>query len=210
MQIENTQQLRRSLAWLKNAAGIDDDYIKRWSPAEWEAWQSAMLTNPLGENPCVPAWMNPIIHGKWHNDFTLPFPQVGQLLPSAHPWFMEALQRPDFSLSVTEPIDYEFPQLSQIEAVYNEAMLREWTPLLSLMLQPTRTPGVIEGAVEAIYIVAPAAASEDVAELMRSHDLPDLSTRLKGPSRSGRDLLTWVGLPIPEGDIVAWGSEWIY
>ncbi|GAA1621919.1 hypothetical protein [Leucobacter chromiireducens] len=210
MQIENTQQLRRSLAWLKNAAGIDDDYIKRWSPAEWEAWQSAMLADAHGDNPAVPDWMNPIIRGKWHNDFTLPFPQVGQLLPSAHPWFMEALQRPDFSLSVTEPIDYEFPQLSQIEAVYNEAMLRAWTPLLSLMLQPTRTPGVIDGAVEALYIVAPTAASEDVAELMRSHDLPDISTRLKGPSRSGRDLLAWVGLPMPEGDIVAWGSEWIY
>lgn len=149
MQIDTFLELRCSLGWLKNAADIDDDYIKRWSPAEWEAWQSAMLTNPLGENHCVPAWMNPIIHGKWHNGFTLPFSKVGQLLPYAHPWFREAQQRPDFWLSVTEPIGYAFPQLSQLEAVYNEATLREWTPLPSLMLQPTREPGVIDGAIEA-------------------------------------------------------------
>lgn len=210
MHNEKAQQLRRSLDWLKSAAGIDDDYIKRWTPAEWEAWQAAMLADPAGMNPSVPDWMQPLIQGKWHNDFSLPFPQVAQLLPSAHPWFMEAQRRSDFSLSVTEPIDFAFPLLSQLETVFNEAVLREWTPLLSLMLQPTREPGVIDGAIEALYIVAPATATEDVADLMRAHDLPELSTALRGPSRTSQDLLAWCGLPVPAEPLVAWGSEWIY
>lgn len=203
-------KLQRSLSWLKNVANIDDDYIKRWSPAEWEAWQAAMLADPRGDNPSVPTWMNPLIRDSWHNDFSFPFPQVGQLLPSAHPWFQEAFRRDDFSLKISEPMEGDFPQLSQVEAACNAATLREWTPLLSLVIEPTRQPGVVVGALEAFYIVAPVASSDDVVELMQAHDLPGVTTRLAGPAGNSRDLLTFAGMTEPEFDHVAWASEWLY
>lgn len=203
------KKLQHSLAWLKNVAGLDDDYVKKWSPAEWEAWQAAMLADPSGDNPSVPGWMNPIIRDTWHNDFSFPFPQVAQLI-SAHPWFHEALKREDFSLKVTEPLESDGPVLSQVEAAYNEAMLRGWTPLLSLLIEPTQQPKIVVGAIESFYIVAPAFDSADVSDLMQHFDLPSPSTRLAGPAQHVPALLERAHQPVPDGRHVAWGSEWMY
>lgn len=210
--MNNTQilELARSLSWLKQVAVLSDDDIKRWSPDEWNAWHHAMHAPHDGDNPSVPDWMNPLIRGMWHNDFSFPFPQVGQLLPTAHPWFMEAMRHDDFSLRISEPEDHPHPQLSQIEAVYNEALLREWTPLMAIVLAPTRQHRVVVGAIEAFYIVAPAAASDDAAELLQAHDLPDVTRNFVGPSHGPAELLQYAGLPPADTDVTAWGSEWLY
>lgn len=210
MRKSQIQKLQRSLEWLKTVADIDDDYVKRWSPAEWGAWQAAMLADPQGNNPSVPAWMNPIIHGKWHNDFSLPSPQVGQLWPTAHPWFLEEFRRADFELKISEPVEDEFPLLSQVEAVHDAAVMRDWTTLMLLVIEPTPQPKVVVGAVEAFYILAPSSDSDAVVELMQAHDLPCVTTHLAGPMRTGRDLLESADIAVPEFDYVVWASEWMY
>ncbi|WP_053353938.1 hypothetical protein [Leucobacter musarum] len=209
MNLFKRRQLQRSLEWLKSVAGLDDAYLQKWTLAEWSAWKASMDAGPDADNPSVPAWMRPLIRGMWHNDFSYPFPQVAQLI-TAHPWFMEAMRHDDFSLRVIEPETGRHATLAQIERAEFEAADRGWETLVSMFIEPTSTPGVVVGAIEAFYVIAPAVASEDVCDVLEDIDLPNPTQTLCGRAQSLGALLKAARRIAPHGEQVVWASEWMY
>lgn len=203
--------LESALHWLKGVAGIDDSYISRWPNKAWEEWARAMHAgndDPRGVNPSVPAWMQPHL-GRWHLDFSGPYPSVGQLWPTAHDWFSDADVHEDFSLRVEELMDgVWFPTVGQVRAAWECAAAAGATPLASITLVPAEPWGsAVVAELEAFYVVdinlsaqlieqittifghAPgrsAALAGDVAEILVHADLP----------------------PVPGAEVRSW--EWMY
>ncbi|MGJ0202770.1 hypothetical protein NHL51_01245 [Leucobacter sp. gxy201] len=207
--ISRSPALERDLAWLKRVAGVDDTYLARWSDAEWRAWQAAMHTAPNAPNPSVPEWMRPIIHGNWHHDFSIPFPQVAQLWPSGHDWFA-AQSHEDFRLEVEAADQGESPDLSALALAWTVALFSGWKPFMSLTILPTTQDGSVVGAIEAFYIAAPEEQSEQVRERMNTLHLPTPTNKLLGPAREANELFAYSGFQVPTAPHIAWGSEWMY
>lgn len=92
--------LNSSLAWLKDVIGASDGYLAQWDISEWAQRYRAMACLRMTPNPCVPVWLSDIIGDDWSKNWSLPWPSIGQLWPTAHNWFAEHHCRQDFQLTV--------------------------------------------------------------------------------------------------------------
>lgn len=188
-------KLDRSLEWLKRVAGVDDEYISRWSDIEWREWQRAMETDRADPCPSVPEWMRPLIP-QWHWDFSLPWPCVAQLWPTGHDWFVEAARRGDFDLVVEEPDEGWVPQLAALEDAWRFAVGCGLTPHLAMNVLPTvrtvagstRVDGVT-GCVEAFYVTTPLGSAADAIDRLQGL-LGHVAAEPTGPLR-GEPYLAW-------------------
>lgn len=205
------EDLKPGLDWLKQVAGLEDDYIRRWSASDWAAWATAMGTDRNAPNPCVPDWMQPIIQGKWWWDFSLPFPQVGQLLPTAHNWFLEADRRSDFSISVDEPAEGENPDLAALRAAWEEAVSIGATPLINMDLAPDTAGGPrhVTGAVASFYIVYAPKLESEVNNLAAAL-MPNPGSNYQPFHLDAIGLLTEAEVPVPNEPLTFRGWDWLY
>lgn len=167
METASDAELMMSLHWLKLVAGIDDQYIAKWDREAWRQWATAMNADPAGPNPCVPEWMHELMPGRWHMDFTGPFPSVAQLWPSMMPWFLEAETEgeDDFELVVEEFEGDSNPTFQQVRDVWMKAHETPGLlPLLHLALVPAKPYGEkVRGEISALYIVG------DITSEQRKH-----------------------------------------
>lgn len=203
-------ELDDSLTWLKRVGGIDDEWIDRWPKAAWAQWDKARKTPSSQPNPAVPEWMRDIVGTHWYGDFSFPLPTVAQLLPSAHDWFKEADNRPEFTLYVEEPLNEEIPTptLEQLRQAWNLATKMGAIPLLHVNMLPTEPWGEgITGGIEGFYVVGarklPALLRTPTAQILGSPGSSD-SHMTATPTK----LLEEAGLrPIPGAGMLAW--EWL-
>lgn len=187
-------ELLSALAWLKKVAGVDDEYLGRWTPLEWRQWQVAMRSRRDEPCPSVPAWMQPLMP-EWSWDFSLPWPCVAQLWPTSHDWFSEARERGDFRLEVEEPAEGWAPTLDQLEEAWGIATRAGAAPQLAMNVLPavTRAGEDVElsgvsGAIEAFYIAA--SPSNDAVRDQLEATLRRAGARPIGPL-AGEPVLAW-------------------
>lgn len=202
-------ELSSGLAWMKRVSGVDDEYIAQWDISEWAQWYRAMTSSKRTPNPCVPSWMHDIIGDDWSKDWSLPFPSIGQLWPTAHNWFVEHDSRDDFQLTVIEPAPRPYatrwaPTLQQLDQAWHLAKTHpESVPLMMVDLLPaTSDSPVITGEVSA-FIVAAKTFQSDLVEaltevLQQPSDTPHLLFEDPSQSRTKQNLvvlyeLHWMG-----------------
>ena len=181
--------LRQSLDWLKNAAGVDDAYLARWSTAEWREWARAMQASRTDPCPSVPAWMAQQMP-QWSWDFSLPFPCVAQLWPTYEDWFGEADQHADLTLEIEEPGEGWEPRIDQVREAWAFAASNGANPCLSISVVPGAPVGEsVVGRIEAFYVTGSARSLERVAgDLARILGIPGAEPI--GPLR-GESALAW-------------------
>ncbi|WP_424468069.1 hypothetical protein [Pseudoclavibacter helvolus] len=202
----NRHRLLESLGWLKKAAGVDDEYLSRWPSEAWWQWHLAMRADPQGPNPAVPTWMRPLL-GRWHRDFGMPFPCVGQLWPTTREWFGEADTHADLTLRVETTTDGGEPNLTQLRAAWTRAVDLHLTPVLSMSLEPAAPWGeAVVGTIEAFYVIGGKAPWQEHEEALGPDDRASFAQILGTPGASTSVMLTnsdTQGLPL-----LAW--EWLY
>ena len=200
-------ELDSALGWLKKVSGIDDAYIAQWPERAWVQWAKAMHGKRGEENPAVPDWMQPHL-GSWHYDFSLPFPQVGQLWPTAHDWFAETENHPEFTLSIDEPDEEEQRfTLTQLRTAWHLARTQGATPMMNMLLLPQSPWGeVIEGTIEAFYVIGSDlsnALQDQLDQLMGTKGRPNSVTG------TAEELALHAGLTVSSPpQLRAW--EWMY
>lgn len=205
---EPTATLDSALVWLKRVAHVDDEYLNRWSQAEWAEWARAMRTNPSDPNPSVPAWMRPHL-GQWHRDFSGPFPSIAQLWPTAHNWFAEADTHPDLTLTITEAVGVATPTLDDVRTLWDCATARDITPLLAVTMIPGQPVGeAFIGEIEAVYMVGATTDMQSLDEVF-DHMIGMIGASSTGTADNASELMRHAGLNPRAGDALrAW--EWTY
>ncbi|OAZ41439.1 hypothetical protein A9Z40_01820 [Microbacterium arborescens] len=138
-----------SFDWLKRTTGVDDWYIAQWPMEAWAEWERAMHAPADGPCPAVPGWMQPLL-GRWHEQFSLPFPSVAQQWPSTVDWFAQADEHDDLTLMQ----DRDGPTVDELREAFRLAQERSATPALSATIVPTQPWGEhVAAELEAFYIV---------------------------------------------------------
>lgn len=176
-------ELCRSLDWLKQVRGVDDDYLAQWDLAQWTQWHRAMACLTMTPNPCVPHWLGRIIGDDWSKNWSLPWPSVGQLWPTAHDWFSEEQNRVDFQLQIATA-ERDSPksarQLQQLrQAWWFAAAHQDVVPLLMMdLLPPGPMDQAITGQVTAFIVVAKRVYPPVAQELIQILSPPSESTNL--------------------------------
>lgn len=198
-------ELNRSLAWLKKVGGLDDEYLNRWSDQEWLAWQKAMLTPRWATNPCLPDWMNRDFDFEWSHDFSLSFPQVAQLWPTADNWFLEADRHDDFTLEIDEPMEGEFPDLATLRGAWVRAAELGLVPMMHMIVKPhPELEGHVIGVLDALVVVGEPHQADAVSEIEKLMPVPGADYLRFG--ESPRDLLQSTN-QFPQRDEYI-GREW--
>lgn len=200
--------LDNALAWLKRVAGVDDDYLSRWSTDEWAEWANAMRTNSSEPNPSVPVWMRAHL-GQWHRDFSGPFPSVAQLWPTAHNWFAEADTHADFTLTVSEAVGVATPTLDDVRTLWDCATARGFIPLLAVTMIPGQPVGeAVIGEIEAVYVIGPAIDMRPLEDVF-DHMIGMTGASSTVTTDNAGELMGHAGLNPRQGDVLrAW--EWLY
>lgn len=159
-------ELDRSLAWLKKLHGLDDEYINQWSDREWLAWHTALHTPRWATNPCLPDWMNRDFNFDWYWDFSVPFPVVAQLWPTADDWFAEADRHDDLTIQIDEPMEGAFPDLATLRTAWERATELGLVPMLYMTVtaHPERDRHII-GGFEAFAVVGEPHQTDALAEI---------------------------------------------
>lgn len=203
----STIDLTPALSWLKRVAGIDDAYIARWPEAAWVEWARAMYAgndNPRGVNPSAPAWMQPHL-GRWHQDFSGPFPSVAQLWPTAHDWFAESDVHDDFALRIEELEEGTwFPTVESVRAAWECAASNGAQPLLSMTVVPAEPRGsAVVAELEAFYVVRVELNDQLVDQLVSilsaapgrtsvlARDVDEVLAHAELPPLSGAEVRSW-------------------
>jgi hypothetical protein len=151
--------------------------------------------------------MRPLL-GEWHRDFSLPFPCVAQLWPTAHDWFTEDDEHPDFTLEVEAPAEGDAPTLDQIRQAWQLATDSGATPLMNVSVVPAEPWGVaVTGMVEALYVVGQALEPELLDRIADSLGANVLTT--PALNLDAEPILTSAGFDAI-GDAHAWAWEWLY
>lgn len=148
----NIHDLKCGCDWLKRVSGVDDEYREWWDITEWAEWYRAMdVSTDSTVNPCVPDWMNDMIQGDWSNDWSQPWPCIGQLWPTAQNWFLAEANRDDFTLQVArgdESKGASYPTLPQLDRAWWLAHEHPGsTCCLIHQLSPKRAAGPYESTV---------------------------------------------------------------
>ncbi|NWN87281.1 MAG: hypothetical protein HLX51_01850 [Micrococcaceae bacterium] len=151
-------ELYAALAWLKEVNEVDDEYLARWDISEWANWYRAMQVGPCTLNPAAPAWIRNVIGTNWSHDWSLPFPTIAQLWPTAHDWFQELELHDDFHLQVVRPDTNEAnaaPHIDQLREAWEYVTEQpESVPLMLMNLLPPPPPtNTIIGEIAAFYVV---------------------------------------------------------
>lgn len=207
----NTLDLDGALRWLKRVAGVDDDYIAKWPVEAWAEWARAMHAgngDPRGVNPTVPTWMQPHL-GRWHLDFSGPYPSVAQLWPTAHNWFAEADTHDDFFLEVEELMEgVWFPTVEQVRAAWECAASAGATPLLSITVVPAEPWGkAVAAQLEAFYVIGVDLTPQLIDQV--TGIFGSAPGRSAGLARNVDEILTHADRsPLPGAEVRSW--EWMY
>lgn len=152
--------LKAGLEWLKWVAGVDDDYLARWDVAEWAQWYRAMDASiGSGVNPCVPSWINEIIHNDWSRDWSQPWPCIGQLWPTAHDWFVAEANHDDFVLQVAQGDQAGEAGGPHLSHVWNAWWAAHEHPNAAALLRmdllpPAPGDAAVIGEISAFYVVS--------------------------------------------------------
>ena len=176
-------ELSSSLDWLKQIRGVDDDYLAQWDLAQWTQWHRAMACLTMTPNPCVPHWLGRIIGNNWSKDWSLPWPSVGQLWPTAHDWFSEDQSHDDFQLKIAPAGRYSHksaPELQQLRQAWRFAA--EHHDVVPLLMMDLRPPGpmdqAITGQITAFIVIAKQFQPMVAQDLMQILSQPSEPTNL--------------------------------
>jgi len=189
-------ELSSSLDWLKQIRGVNDEYLAQWDIAQWTQWHRAMACLTMTPNPCVPHWLGRIIGNNWSKDWSLPWPSVGQLWPTAHDWFSEDQSHDDFQLKIAPAERYSpksAPELQQLLQAWSFAAAhQDVVPLLMMdLLPPGPMDKAITGQITAFVVVAkqfhPAITQELMQILSQSSESTNLFVQEELRAVSGLD-----------------------
>lgn len=198
----------QSLVWLRRVAGVDEDDIARYDPQAWNQWALAMNAHPNTPNPQVPEWMREHL-GRWHQDFSAPYPTVAQLSASRHDWIAEADLHDDFDIDVDSPLDSAGPTLEQVRVGWSTALEHGAEPMINMTLTPARPWGAsVTGFIDAFYVVLP---DDEAAAIARLDDaLGFAGTRSSIALRASSFSVNGDAEPAGDGPHVVRAWEWMY